>query len=864
MTTIHVELPAVGVLQPAELPVRQRVSVSGKFLWHGSEKFFIKGVSYGTFVPNINGEPFPEPARAAHDLALMRAAGFNTLRTYDPPPSWLLDLAQQHGVLVLAGLPWPQHVTVADSRIGRHQLMQSVAADVRACAQHPAILAYCVGNEIPTQVVRWYGKRRTEQLIQDLCSVARDADPGGLVTYANYPPTEYLELPFLDFHCFNVYLHAERDFQAYLARLQVLAGHQPICLSEYGLDALQHGEAAQAGLLEQQALAAFRAGFCGTVAFAWTDEWYRGGQNVTGWQFGLTDVERNPKPSYHRLAELLPSLPFGATAWPRISVVVAAYNAGATLDDCLSALSQSHYPGFEVIVVDDGSTDSTAEIADAHARCDSRFRVLHGPNHGLSVARNTGLAAASGDIVAYTDADCRADGDWLHYIALKLLNSDVMAVGGPNLVPDDDGPIAQAVGFSPGNPTHIMLSDEIAEHIPGCNMAFWKWVLDDVGGFQPIYTSAGDDVDICWRLQARGYRIGFAPAALVWHHRRNSMRAYLRQQIGYGHAESLLEREHPEKFNGLGQVRWAGRIYAGSTALKFWHRPRIYQGVFGSAAFQSLYQPADGLFAYLPQTPEWYALLVGLLVFGAFNPLLTGLALAGVGWQVALCAYASRQAQLPSRHPRRMRWLIFWMHLLQPLARSWGRVQGGLGPFRWTREERRPTPTLANSTRTGRAALRRLEYACWGENDQDKDTFLRALMKHLFSKRCVLNTNSGWEGWDLRIERGLSAHADLLIATEYHGGPKVLMRGKVSFSLSPAGASVMFLLLLAGLYLYLADFQTATVDWWLAWLGIAIPLAGLLWLLGERAQLAIRIDEAVQRTADQLNMKIIDPKQARL
>ena len=71
-------------------------------------------------------------------------------------------------------------------------------------------------------------------------------------------------------------------------------------------------------------------------------------------------------------------------------------------------------------------------------------------------------------------------------------------------------------------------------------MAFWKWALTEIGGFDPIFHQAGDDVDLCWRLQQARHRIGFSPAAFVWHHRRSTIRAYLKQQHGYGEAEALL------------------------------------------------------------------------------------------------------------------------------------------------------------------------------------------------------------------------------------------------------------------------------------------------------------------------------------
>ncbi len=104
------------------------------------------------------------------------------------------------------------------------------------------------------------------------------------------------------------------------------------------------------------------------------------------------------------------------------------------------------------------------------------------------------------------------------------------ACGGPNFPPPEDSLVPAAVAVSPGGPTHVLISDEVAEHIAGCNMAFRRDVLLELGGFDPIYRAAGDDVDICWRFQDAGYTIGFSPAAVVWHFRRNTVKAYIGQQ----------------------------------------------------------------------------------------------------------------------------------------------------------------------------------------------------------------------------------------------------------------------------------------------------------------------------------------------
>ena len=133
-----------------------------------------------------------------------------------------------------------------------------------------------------------------------------------------------------------------------------------------------------------------------------------------------------------------------------------------------------------------------------------------------------------------------------------------------------------------------MLDDRIAEHVPGCNMAFRRDALLSIDGFNPVYLRAGDDVDICWRLQAKGLRIGFAPSALVWHHRRASVTAYWRQQVGYGEAETWLDAHHPEKFLA-GQMLWHGRIYSPLPFLRSAAERRVNTGVWGTAAFPSIY-----------------------------------------------------------------------------------------------------------------------------------------------------------------------------------------------------------------------------------------------------------------------------------
>ena len=303
------------------------------------------------------------------DFKAISNAGLNALRLYTVPPLWLLDLAAAHRLRVMIGLPWEQHIAFLDDRGRAKDIVARMRESIRQCSGHEAVLCYAIGNEIPAPVVRWHGKRRIEKFLERLCEVVRQEDPGALVTYVNYPTTEYLELPFVDFVSFNVYLEKREQLAAYLARLQNLAGERPLLLTEIGLDSRRNGEEVQAASLKWQIETSFEKGCAGAFVFAWTDEWHRGGHDIEDWDFGLTTRDRKPKPALTAVTEAFEEVPFPVdTRWPRISVVVCSYNGAATIEETLAALTKLNYPDYEVIVVDDGSTDATARYC-AQIRC---------------------------------------------------------------------------------------------------------------------------------------------------------------------------------------------------------------------------------------------------------------------------------------------------------------------------------------------------------------------------------------------------------------------------------------------------------------------------------------------------------------
>jgi glycosyltransferase involved in cell wall biosynthesis len=765
-------------------------TIGGKFFFVGDHKLYLRGVSYGPFADASHGFPFPEERVLERDLELMAEAGANCLRTFTAPPRWLLDRAAAHGIRVLVTIPWAEHITFLDRRETMAEIRGTVRAAVDNCGGHPALFGLLIGNEIPPDMVRWYGPERVSAFLRSLRDVVKERSPGTLVSYANFPSTEYLEVAdFVDFLSFNVYLHREADFRRYLSRLHNIAGDKPLVLTEFGVDSMREGAEEQAAHLAWMIRAGFESGAAGTFVFSWTDEWFTGGSQIADWAFGLVDAERRPKPSFRAVQQqYAASLPPPLERSPRVSVVICAYNAERTMDACLESLRTLNYPDYEVIVVNDGSKDQTLAISERHQAAYAAdpkappLRIVSQENKGLSVARNVGAAAATGEIVAYTDSDCVPDPDWLAFLVYRFVRSGFVAVGGPNFPPPEPALVPAAVAVSPGGPAHVLLDDEVAEHVPGCNMAATKQALADVGGFEPIFSAAGDDVDLCWRLQNRGYAIGFSPAATVWHYRRNTVQAYLKQQMGYGKAEALLYFKHPYRFNMLGQSRWLGRIYGDLTSAVLSRRPIIYFGAFGRGLFQSLYEPPSSLLAYLPFTLEWNALGILLFLAALVSPRALPFAALPLLLSLGLSVTTALRARVDPRFTGiRARALIALLTYLGPLVRGvqrylW-RVRGLGEVERETFEERR------QAARTDWLS-RSFTVAYWSGEGHEKEALLGGVMDFLVPRKYLVTIDPGWNRFDLEIYRGIWAKARLTVATENHGGPKRVLNARAELRLT--------------------------------------------------------------------------------
>ncbi len=572
----------------------------GKFFRELDQPVTLRGVTYGPF-------PGGWPERFSNDFSLMTEVGINAIRLYEMPTQEMLDEAHNFGLRIFGGLNWQQNTDFLTEPKHLSAAVIQLTTSLREIADHPALAGIFIGNEIASDLVRWMGPYRVRLALEQLIAAGRACAPDLLFAYANYPSTEYLEPENADFTALNLYLENEDALRRYLPRIHHLAGDRPVVISEFGLDSRRNGLQAQAETLRWAAQAIIDHQHVGMFAYAWSDRWWNRSEAVLDWDFGLLDRSGNPKPALSFYQKITPKQ---FSSQEKISLIICSRNGRLRLPACLDAVKMLDDGNYEVIVVDDGSSDGTADWLRQHA---TFAKIIELPASGLSAARNAGALAASGEILAFTDDDCRPDRLWLHGLREKFSQGGWHAIGGPNLPPDPESWSQAIVTAAPGAPSHVMLDDVEAEHLPGCNLAVLKSAFLSIGGFDSAFETAGDDVDFCWRLSNAGFRMGFSPAAFVWHDRRPTLIGYLRQQLGYGRAERLLIAKHPQRFSNKGTTLWRGTIYHGDPTRAF-ADSIIYYGEMGTAGYQSItdrMQPTRSLHANF--TNDFSPMVLGLI-----------------------------------------------------------------------------------------------------------------------------------------------------------------------------------------------------------------------------------------------------------
>jgi glycosyltransferase involved in cell wall biosynthesis len=235
----------------------------------------------------------------------------------------------------------------------------------------------------------------------------------------------------------------------------------------------------------------------------------------------------------------------------KISIVIPAFNAESTLAECLSACLAQSYPDVEVIVVDDGSVDGSAEVAQGFD-----VTYVHQENAGPAAARNRGVGVASGEIVALTDSDCIAEPTWIEELVKGFDGDDVVAVGGTYGIANSSSPLACMI-HEEMMIRHEQFGDTV-DFLGSFNVAYRRDNYLEVGGFDESFSAAsGEDNDLAYRLHDAGGVMRFVPGAVVNHYHPTKLLPYLLTQMGHGFWRMKLYVKHPGRSGG---DNYAGKL----------------------------------------------------------------------------------------------------------------------------------------------------------------------------------------------------------------------------------------------------------------------------------------------------------------
>ncbi|HBU68876.1 MAG TPA: hypothetical protein DEE98_00655 [Elusimicrobia bacterium] len=235
---------------------------------------------------------------------------------------------------------------------------------------------------------------------------------------------------------------------------------------------------------------------------------------------------------------------------PLVSVIIPAYNSEATVAKCLDSVLSQDYKNIELIVVDDGSTDSTPAILSSYEQRPG-VKVIKVINGGPSKARNLGIQYSKGEFLAFTDADCIVKADWITRL-LECFNSDAVAgAGGDQLSPPDEtgfgktvNDFMRAIGFisdyikdKAGGPAKVV------SHNPTCNVMYRREIISKLGAFlEELWP--GEDVELDYRIIKAGHRLLYTPGAVVYHYRPKTLALFSKMMNRYGYAQAFLVKKY--------------------------------------------------------------------------------------------------------------------------------------------------------------------------------------------------------------------------------------------------------------------------------------------------------------------------------
>lgn len=242
--------------------------------------------------------------------------------------------------------------------------------------------------------------------------------------------------------------------------------------------------------------------------------------------------------------------------YPFVSVVVGIRNEEKFIEECIESLLNLDYPrdSYEIIIVDGMSTDKTRDIIQKYP-----VKLFLNEKKNVAAARNLGVKNAMGELVAFTDGDCKVDPQWLKALVHEMQASpdDVVCFGGPNLIFDTDPVFGRVVGYAQesflGSGGSAQSKNSTKKHyvgsLPNCNAMYKKAAVQKAGGFDERFI-VGQDCDLNYRIGKKGNKFLYIPKAQVLHHRRGTFKSFSVRMFKYGMWMAELFKKHGEF------VRW--------------------------------------------------------------------------------------------------------------------------------------------------------------------------------------------------------------------------------------------------------------------------------------------------------------------
>jgi len=231
----------------------------------------------------------------------------------------------------------------------------------------------------------------------------------------------------------------------------------------------------------------------------------------------------------------------------KISVIIPAYNAHKTIQKCLEGvLSQKTNNEYEVIVVDDGSSDDTVKIIEKFP-----VRLIKQKHQGPAKARNLGAKKSKGNIIIFTDSDCIPPENWLKELTKPFSDSEIVGVSGTYKTKNKEKILARLEGYQIEERHEKMKMMDKIDFVGTFNCAYRKNIFFKYGGFNTKFkTSSGEDPDLSFKIYKGGYKIIFQPTAFVYHYHVDSLTKYLKQKFWRAYWRILLYSRHRDKIMG--------------------------------------------------------------------------------------------------------------------------------------------------------------------------------------------------------------------------------------------------------------------------------------------------------------------------